>query len=105
MIEFGGPVISKLSMGARITMTNMVVEAGGTCGMMMVDETTAEYLWPVYEKFGDEFTNCISLEKNLAFHFNSDADAEYDKVIEIDVTDMVPLAAINTSPGDVVPVF
>jgi 3-isopropylmalate/(R)-2-methylmalate dehydratase large subunit len=44
VLEFGGPVIDEMSMEARMTITNMAVEAGATSGMMMIDDVTAEYL-------------------------------------------------------------
>lgn len=103
VLEFGGSVIDGLSMDARMTMTNMAVEAGATSGMMMVDEKTAQYLWPFYEKHGDEFFTKRSLGSNLAFH-NSDLDAVYDQVIEVDVSSMKPMITQNVSPGDVVEV-
>ena len=104
VLEFGGPVIDKMSMEARMTITNMAVEAGATSGMMMFDQTTAEYLWPIYEKKGDEFTNLTSLAKNIGLQVNSDPDVVYDEVIEIDVSKMVPVITENYSPGEVVPV-
>ncbi len=91
VLEFGGPVIDALSMEARMSMTNMSVEAGATSGMMMVDDTTMEYLG-----------QAVSQDEMDAW--NSDPDAVYDQVIEIDVTGMVPVMTNNYSPGDVVKV-
>ncbi len=104
VLEFGGSVIEEMSIEARMTITNMAVEAGATSGMMMFDQTTADYLWPVYEREGDEFTLRGSLVGNIGPAVNSDPGAEYDQTIEIDVTSMVPVMTNNCSPGDVVPV-
>lgn len=93
VLEFGGPVIDEMSMDARMTITNMAVEAGATSGMMMVDRKTREY-------FDYNYTGTVTPWKN----WNSDPDAVYDQVIEIDVTGMVPVMTNNYSPGDVVPV-
>ena len=96
VLEFGGPVIDKMSMEARMTITNMAVEAGATSGMMMVDETTIDYA---------RLRNQSSpMHIHSAEYWNSDADATYDQVIEIDVSDMVPVITDKYSPGEVVKV-
>lgn len=89
VLEFGGSVIDEMSMEARMTMTNMAVEAGATSGMMMVDDKTINYL-----EIGGvpDWLKC----------WNSDEDAVYDQVFEFDVSDMVPAITNNYSPGDVV---
>ena len=46
VIEFSGPVVDGMSMAERMTLCNMAVEAGGTCGICRPDETTLSYLWP-----------------------------------------------------------
>ena len=93
VLEFGGPVIDAMSMDARMTITNMAVEAGATSGMMMVDDKTIDYL-ESGNFTGAGYYKC----------WNSDTDAVYDQVIEIDVTGMVPVMTNNYSPGDVVKV-
>ena len=100
VLEIGGSVIDGLSMDARMTITNMAVEAGATSGMMMVDEETVRYLWPVLR---DKY---CSLDEALAelVTWNSDADCEYDQIVTIDVTGMNPVITQNYSPGDVVTV-
>lgn len=107
VLEFGGSVIDGMSMDARMTITNMAIEAGATSGMMMVDEVTADYLMDVYRaKYGVMLDDVTS--KNFILSemqkWNSDPDAKYDEVIEIDVTDMKPVITQNYSPGDVVTV-
>lgn len=103
VLEFGGPVIDEMSMDARMTIANMAVEAGATSGMMMVDKTTIKYLRPaIAKKYGKDHFPVLTLAD--CQRFNSDADAEYDQVIEIDVTNMVPVMTINYSPGEVVAV-
>ena len=95
VLEFGGPVIDGMSMDARMTITNMAVEAGATSGMMMVDQTTVDYLnleWPDIQL---QHYWCLC---------NSDPDAIYDQVIEINVSDMVPVMTDKYSPGEVVKV-
>lgn len=100
VLEFGGPVIAELSMDARMTMTNMAVEAGATSGMMMVDQRTIDYLWPVLKNdFNSPAEALVILSQ-----WNSDPDCLYDMELTIDVTSMVPMITQNYSPGDVVPV-
>jgi len=102
VLEFGGPVIDDMSMDARMTIANMAVEAGATSGMMNVDKTTIKYLRPAIAKKYGGHSPVLTLAD--CQRWNSDADAEYDQVIEIDVTNMIPLMTINYSPGEVVAV-
>ena len=100
VLEFGGPVIDAMSMEARMTLTNMAVEAGATSGMVMVDKITINYLWPVI-KGGYK-----SKEEALAgfSRWNSDANCQYAETIEINVSQMGPVITQNYSPGDIVAV-
>ncbi|MEG2076648.1 MAG: aconitase family protein, partial [Victivallaceae bacterium] len=55
VIEFAGPVIDGMSMESRMTLCNMAIEAGGTCGICYPDMTTVEYLWPhIKNEFADK---------------------------------------------------
>ena len=45
VIEFAGPVIEGMSMEARMTLCNMAIEAGATCGICYPDQVTVDYLW------------------------------------------------------------
>ncbi len=84
VLEFGGPVIDEMSMEARMTITNMAVEAGATSGMMMVDQTTIDYQ---------------GTHQSQDYECNSDPDAVYDQMIEIDVSEIVPVITDDYSPG------
>ena len=104
VLEFGGPVIDEMSMESRMTMTNMAVEAGATSGMMMVDQTTMDYLGSKYKYYIDK---CLTSDGRYdvgGTYFNSDPDAVYDQTVVIDVSDLVPVITNNYSPGDVVKV-
>ncbi len=46
VIEFHGPIVEAMSMDARMTLCNMAIEAGGTCGICQPDMITVDYLWP-----------------------------------------------------------
>ncbi|MBU4601467.1 3-isopropylmalate dehydratase large subunit [Patescibacteria group bacterium] len=98
VLEFGGNIIGEMSMEGRMTIANMAVEAGATSGIMMVDEKTIKYLWPA---LCQRYTNAEHMLDNF-MSWNSDPDAVYDQIIDIDVTNMVPVITNNYSPGDVV---
>lgn len=95
VMEFCGPVIEKLGMEDRLTMTNMAIEAGGKTGVIAPDEITFKYL---YTASGHRPQ--ASGHKDL----KSDKDAKYEQIIEIDVTKLEPLAACPHLPSNVKPV-
>ncbi len=100
ILEFRGPVVDAISMDARMTLCNMAIEAGGTCGVCMPDMTTVDYLWPfIEEEFG-------SKEAALADYSQwvSDGDASYDKVLDFDVSDLAPQVTYGFKPDCVKPV-
>ncbi|MFW6006684.1 MAG: 3-isopropylmalate dehydratase large subunit [Bacillota bacterium] len=89
-MEFTGETISELSMDGRMTMSNMAIEAGGKCGLMEVDEKTREYL---QDRAVREYTP-----------YFSDSDAEYEEVIEYDVSELEPQIAFPHLPENTKPV-
>ena len=97
VIEFAGPAVAAMKMDARMTLCNMAIEAGGTCGICYPDMVTVDYLWPFIQ---DEFA---SKEAALAEYskFLPDADAEYAKVIDFDVTTLEPMVTFNYKPDQV----
>ncbi|MEE8432451.1 MAG: 3-isopropylmalate dehydratase large subunit [Candidatus Desulfatibia sp.] len=100
VIEFAGPVVDTMSMASRMTLCNMAVEAGGTCGICQPDMTTVEYLWEFVK--GEYSSKQEALE---AFKiFSSDPDAHYDQVIDHDVSNLEPLVSFGYKPDQVKPV-
>ncbi|MBW2193867.1 MAG: 3-isopropylmalate dehydratase large subunit [Deltaproteobacteria bacterium] len=100
VLEFTGPVVDDMSMEARMTLCNMAIEAGGTCGICRPDMTTADYLWEFIKE--DYATKEAALE---AFKtFSSDPDAEYADEIEHDVSRLEPLTTFGYKPDQVKPV-
>ena len=79
-LEFCGPAIENMSMESRFTISNMAVEAGAKAGLIASDETTKKYL----EKMGRG-----SKWRPIA----ADDDAEYERVIEIDVSYLKPMVS------------
>lgn len=90
-LEYFGPGVKTLSVPERATITNMGVETGATTSIFPSDEVTLDFLRSV-----DREDQWIPLE--------ADEDAEYDEVIEINMSKLVPLIAKPHSPDDVVPV-
>jgi len=100
VIEFHGPIVAAMSMDARMTLCNMAIEAGGTCGICQPDLTTVEYLWPFIQQ---EFA---SKEAALAEYSQwcADADAVYEQVLTFDVSALEPQVTYGFKPDCVKPV-
>ncbi len=97
VIEFTGSVIDKMSMEGRMTVCNMAVEAGATCGICYPDMTTVEYLWPFIK---DEFATKDEALKAYS-KFLPDSDAVYAKDLEMDVTSLKSLVTVGYKPDQV----
>ena len=80
-IEFAGAAIRALSVEGRMTVCNMAIEAGARAGMIGADEKTIAYLrGRPYAPKGEMFEQAAAYWKTL----NSDADAKFDRVVELD---------------------
>lgn len=94
-MEFGGSAIRSLSMEARMTMCNMAIEAGARVGLVAFDEKTAEYVkGRPYAPKGAHWEMALDAWKDLV----SDADAKFDKIVEIRAEDIKPQVTWGTSP-------
>ena len=91
IIEWGGEGVSTLSVPERATITNMGTELGATTSIFPSDETTRQFL-----KAEGREEDYIPLA--------SDPDAEYDKILHINLSTLEPLIACPHSPDNVVPV-
>ena len=96
VMEFSGPVIEKLGLDDRLSMTNMAIEAGGKTGVVEPDESTIKYLKQIQ---GKKFSFKGSLKE-----LKSDRDARYKEIIEIDVTKLEPQVACPHLPSNTKPV-
>ncbi len=92
VLEFSGETIAKLSTSGRLVLCNMSVEAGATAGIVPGDAETVRYL---REEVG--VTDPIDL-------VTSDADASYERTVEIDVSSLEPLVACPHTVDNVKPV-
>ncbi|KAB2888152.1 MAG: 3-isopropylmalate dehydratase large subunit [Desulfobulbaceae bacterium] len=97
VIEFVGPVIDRMGMSARMTICNMAVEAGATCGICLPDRVTAEYLWPFIH---DQYADIDAAVADFA-RWHSDADAVYAATIDFNVTDLAPQVTFGFKPDQV----
>ena len=98
-IEFGGSAIRALSMEGRMTLCNMAIEAGARAGLVAVDDKTIQYVQ------GRPFTPTgVELQQAVAYWrtLQSDADAHWDRVVEIDAAQLMPQVTWGTSPEMVV---
>ena len=91
IIEWSGEGIKTLSVPERATITNMGTELGATTSIFPSDEITREFL-----KAEGREADYVPLE--------SDTDAVYDRVIDIDLSTLKPLIACPHSPDNVVTV-
>lgn len=100
-IEFGGEVVRAMSIEGRMTVCNMAIEAGARAGMIAVDETTLEYVkGKPYAPTGEMWVRAEAAWREL----HSDADAEFDRVVELRGEDIKPQVTWGTSPEMVLPV-
>ncbi|MFB0520763.1 MAG: 3-isopropylmalate dehydratase large subunit [Desulfatiglandales bacterium] len=88
-LKFSGTVIRGLSMDQRLTMANMAVEAGAKNGIIGPDETTMAYV--------------AQRSSRSPFVCTSDPDADYEKIIRIEVDKIEPQIAFPHSPANVRP--
>ena len=91
IIEWGGPGVASLSVPERATITNMGTELGATTSIFPSDEVTKAFL------------KAQGREEDY-MPLSSDADAEYDRIISIDLSALKPMIACPHSPDNVVSV-
>lgn len=89
-MEFTGEGIKELSMDDRFTIANMAIEAGGKNGIFPVDEKTIEYM---NEHSYREYTI-----------YEADEDAVYDRVIDIDLNELMPTVSFPHLPENTRPI-
>ena len=85
-MEFTGEGVKELSMADRFTICNMAIEAGAKNGIFPVDEAAVEYL--------DKHAKC---EYKI---YEADSDAEYEEVVDVDLSVIRPTVAFPHLPGN-----
>ena len=100
-LEFGGQVFKEMSMEGRMTVCNMAIEAGARAGMVAVDATTIDYVkGRPYAPKGEQWQPAVDYWSTLV----SDDDAGFDKVVEIEGSEILPQVSWGTSPEMVLPI-
>lgn len=94
VIEFHGPIVEAMSMDARMTLCNMAIEAGGTCGICQPDMVTVDYLWSFMEgEYPSKAEALADFQQWVA-----DPDADYDQVLDFDVSSLEPQVTYGFKP-------
>jgi aconitate hydratase len=91
VIEYAGPGVKNLTVPERATITNMGAEMGVTTSIFPSDEETKKFL------------KAQGREKDWV-ELKADDDAEYEKVVDLDLSTLEPLAAAPHSPGNIIKV-
>ncbi len=100
VLEYRGEAIRALSMEARMTVCNMSIEAGARAGLIAPDQTTFDYLeGRDRAPQGAEWDAAVAWWRTL----ETDADAEFDRVVRIDAATLAPFVTWGTNPGQGVP--
>ncbi len=104
-LEFAGSAIRRLSMEGRMTVCNMAIEAGARAGLVAVDEKTIEYLKgrllaPGTDQITGQFVGGVDWDQAVAYWktLQSDDDAAFDAVVELDAAQIIPQVTWGTSP-------
>jgi 3-isopropylmalate dehydratase len=98
VIEFAGSAIESLSMEARMSISNMAIEAGARAGLIAPDDITFEYLkGRPMSPSGKDWDKAVAYWKSLA----TDEGAHYDKIVTIKAENIAPTVTWGTSPQDV----
>jgi len=90
-VEFAGPVVREMSMDSRFTIANMGVEIGAKFAIFPCDEKTLKFL--------------EGKMRRPARPVAADADAVYENIYSLDITELPPYVACPHDPGNGVPVM
>ena len=84
-----------------MTVCNMSIEGGARFGYINPDRTTFNYIkGRKYAPDGNEYDRAVEFWKSTA----SDPDADYDDIVELDVTDLAPMVTWGINPGHAIEV-
>jgi len=93
VMEYAGEAIEDLSVDERATMTNMAAEIGGFTGIVAPDRKAVDFL---VERRGMDCKKAQAMIEGL----NSDPNAQYAHVIELDAAEITPMVATPGDPGN-----
>jgi 3-isopropylmalate/(R)-2-methylmalate dehydratase large subunit len=96
VVEYRGSAIRSLSMEGRMTVCNMSIEGGARAGMVAPDDTTFAYVeGREHAPKGAEWERAVDEWRGLP----TDADATFDREVEIDATALRPYVSWGTNPA------
>jgi len=90
-LEFGGEALANVTMSQRLTIANMVVEAGAKVGLFPGDEVTRDFL--VAQGRGDSYKPLYP-----------DADADYERAISVNLSELEPVVSFPHTVDNVIPI-
>jgi 3-isopropylmalate/(R)-2-methylmalate dehydratase large subunit len=100
ILEYRGSAIRELSMEARMTICNMSIEAGARAGLIAPDQTTFDYVkGKPHAPTGAEWDLAVAYWKTLT----TDADAKFDKEVNLNADELAPFVTWGTNPGQGLP--
>ena len=95
-VEYAGKVFEDMSMEGRMTVCNLSIEMGARGGMIAPDEKTIEYIKDrEFTPKGNSWKNALKYWNSL----HSDMDANFDKDISFDGSQIDPMITFGTNPG------
>ena len=99
VIEYSGSLISSLSVEQRMTICNMTIEGGARTGLIEPDQKIFDYLKnkPMSPK-KENWSKALDNWKNL----KSDSGANFDKELNLEAHEIMPMVTWGTSPQDVI---
>ena len=93
-IEFCGSTIRAMSMEGRMTLCNMAIEGGAKMGLVQPDETTFRYV-AGREYAPRDMDAAIAAWKQ----YRTDDDSAFERIVEVDASDIAPQITWGTNPG------
>jgi len=99
VVEYAGQAIRGLTMEGRMTVCNMSIEGGARAGVVAPDDTTFAYVEGRMAAPRD-FAQAVEHWRTLP----SDADAQFDREMDVDVPSLAPQVTWGTTPGMVAPI-
>ncbi len=101
VLEYAGPAVEALSMEGRMTVCNMSIEAGARAGMIAPDDVTFGYVEgrPAAPQ-GTAWERALDEWRVL----RTDPGADFDREVEVDVSQLRPQVTWGTNPGMVAPI-
>ncbi|SEM23863.1 aconitase [Syntrophus gentianae] len=91
VFEYGGPGVDTLTVPERATIANMGAECGVTTSIFPSDERTRRFLKAQHRE--EDWSE-----------LKADLEADYDRIVDIDLSKLTPLTAMPHSPGNVAPI-